>query len=65
MKILIVGLKEDFMVIDMCVKFGIQQDSGSRHMRSKGVKNGVILLFLKKYRSDDTDFKAERMFCML
>ena len=59
---LISGLKEHFMVLDVFVKFRSQQKSGSRDTGSKGVKNGAFRLFLEKYWYDDADFRAERTF---
>ena len=46
------------MVADTCVKFGVQEKSGSPDTGSKGVKNGAFRLFLTKYRWCDPDFRA-------
>ena len=48
------------MVLDTCVKFGVQEKSGSRDMGSKGVPNGVFREFLEKYMLYLADFQAER-----
>ena len=46
---LISGLEVDFMVLDMCVKFRVMYDFGSRDTGSNGVKNGVFLEHLEKF----------------
>ena len=48
------------MVLNMCVKFGVQEKSGSPDMGSNGVQNGVFRDFLEKFRLYDIDFRAER-----
>ena len=58
--ILISGLKGVLMVLNMCVKFGVQEKSGSPDMGSNGVQNGVFREFLEKFRLYDIDFRAER-----
>ena len=56
----ILGLKEHFMVWDVCVKFGVMDDFGSQDMGSYGVKNGVFREFLSKYALDLSDSWAKR-----
>ena len=38
----ILGLKQHFMVLDVCVKFGVMYDFGSQDMGSNGVRNRVF-----------------------
>ena len=57
---LILGLKEQFMVLHVCVKFWVMHDFGSEDMGSYGVKNGVFREFRTKYALDLSDSWAER-----
>ena len=58
--LLIFGLEETIMILDMCVKLGVMYDIGSRDMGSNGVQNGVFREFLKKFMLYLADFRAER-----
>ena len=46
---IIIGLEETIRILDMCIKFGVMYDFGSRDMGSNGVQNGVFREFLQKY----------------
>jgi len=48
------------MVPDTCVKFGVQNKSGSPDMASKGVQNGVFRELFEKYASDFNYYRAGR-----
>ena len=48
------------MVLDMCVKFGVQEKSGSPDTGSKGVQNGVFRELFEKYASDFNYYRAGR-----
>ena len=52
---LISGFQKHFMVLDMCVKFGLMYDFGSPDTGSNGVQNGVFREFLEKYAVDFND----------
>ena len=54
------GLKGDLMVLDMCLKFGVQEKSGSPDTGSKGVQNGVFRELFVKYASDFNYYRAGR-----
>ena len=47
------------MVLDMCVKFGVHEKSGSRDTGSKGVQNGVFRELFQKYMLNPADFRLE------
>ena len=57
---IIIGLEENIMILDICVKFRVMYDFGSRDMGSNGVQNGVFRESLKKYMLYLADFWAER-----
>ena len=48
--ILILGLKRDLMVLDICVKFGSNKYFDSGDIGSTGVSNGVFREFFKTFR---------------
>ena len=48
------------MVLDMCVKFGVHEKSGSPDTGSKGVQNGVFRELFQKYMLNPADFRAGR-----
>ena len=48
------------MVLDMCVKFGVQEKSGSPDTGSKGVQNRVFRELFEKYALDFDYYRAGR-----
>ena len=57
--LLIFGLEETIMILDVCVKFGVMYDFGSRDMGSNGVQNGVFRLYLHRISLDFSIFGFE------
>ena len=47
------------MVLDMCVKFGVQEKSGSPDMGPIVTPKRLFRLFLEKYYTDVEDFLPE------
>ena len=56
---IIIGLEETIRILDMCVKFGVMYDFGSRDMGSNGVQNGVFRLYLHRISLDFSIFGFE------
>ena len=48
------------IVVDMCVKFGVQQKSGSLDIGQKGVKKKLFWEFLENGSNDFVNFQSER-----
>ena len=48
------------MVLDMCVKFGVHEKSGSPDTGSKRVQNRVFLELFEKYALDFDYYRAGR-----
>ena len=53
-------MKWGFMVLDMFVKFGVQEKSGSPDTGSKGVQNRVFRELFEKYALDFDYYRAGR-----